>query len=261
MKRFAPVFVSRGTMSFCANEISNATAVRTGGPLTTKRYYAASKQMRITLIGAPGSGKGTQTGFIKRDFNLSTMSTGDLLRQAVSDRTPLGLEVEGIMKSGGLVSDKLVLDLLKGAITELTTTSPAGWVLDGYPRTPSQTHDLTKLLNEIKQPLTHVFHLIVDPEEVAARISERWVHPGSNRLYNDQFNPPKVPGVDDVTGEPLIKREDDKPEIVIARINKYEAEAQPIVDYFREAGLLIDIQAPNSNVGYAQIKKCLEASS
>eukprot|EP01102_Stenamoeba_stenopodia_P010936 TRINITY_DN3337_c0_g1_i1.p1 TRINITY_DN3337_c0_g1~~TRINITY_DN3337_c0_g1_i1.p1 ORF type:complete len:210 (-),score=43.81 TRINITY_DN3337_c0_g1_i1:282-911(-) len=166
--------------------------------------------LRIALIGPPGSGKGTQSNSISHDFGVLQYSTGDMLRAAAKEETPFGKKLKEQLASGGLVSDELLFPLLEKSLTA-NEAKLKGWILDGYPRTLSQAESLDKLLEKSSQPLSHVLFIKVDELEVAERIKGRLYHPASGRLYHVSYKPPLKPGVDDITGEPLIQREDDKP--------------------------------------------------
>jgi len=221
-----------------------------------KRYKHTidKKSIRITMIGPPGSGKGTQSSKIERDFGLSTISTGHLLRRLADEPSELGASVSAILKTGGLVRDDLMLSMIKEAIIR----EKNGWLLDGYPRNPMQAAQLDDLLHGLNQPLSLVFYLQVPEEVLLERVQERWVHPSSGRTYNSTFSPPKVPGKDDVTGEPLVRRNDDNAEALQARIRTYHDATLPLIEYYRSAGLLVPIESPTSTVGYVKIKQILE---
>lgn len=219
-----------------------------------RQNSSSSKALRITLIGAPGSGKGTQSAKIERDFGLSTISTGQMLRKLSEEKSELGKSVHAALQSGGLVGDEIVLNIIKDAITK----EKNGWLLDGYPRNPKQAAQLDELLKGVHQPLNIVFHLQVPEEVLLERVKERWLHPASGRIYNSTFSPPKVPGKDDVTGEPLVRRLDDDANLMETRIRTYHESTLPLLHYYRETGLLIDVESPTSTIGYVKIKKVLE---
>mmetsp|Transcript_8169 Transcript_8169/g.11244 ORF Transcript_8169/g.11244 Transcript_8169/m.11244 type:complete len:253 (-) Transcript_8169:1552-2310(-) len=210
--------------------------------------------IRIVLIGAPGSGKGTQATYLKEDFGLSSISTGQILRNAVAEKTPVGQQVEKIMATGGLVGDNIVLDLVRKTLTELKNQK-RGWVLDGYPRTLNQATQLSDLLKAIEQPLSVVFYLKVSENTIYERIKDRWIHLPSGRDYNLVYKPPKVPFKDDVTGEPLVQRPDDTLEAIRSRLKHYHESTLPILQHFEKQSLLQTIEAPTSKEGYVYIKK------
>lgn len=210
--------------------------------------------VRITLIGPPGSGKGTQSAKIERDFGLSTISTGQILRQLADEKTEKGASVSAILKAGGLVSDDIMLDIIKNAIQK----EKNGWLLDGYPRNPKQAAQLDELLHDIMQPLSLVFYLDVPESVLLERIQERWVHPASGRTYNMTFSPPKVHGKDDATGEPLVRRMDDNAVALQTRIQTYHDATLPLIEYYRTAGILVPVESPTSTIGYVKIKEVLQ---
>jgi len=215
---------------------------------------AKDTSIKLTLIGPPGSGKGTQAAKLNADFGLITKSTGELLRAAVRNKTALGREAEGQMAGGGLVDDKLMLSIVKEALfaKELMKT---GWVLDGYPRTINQASNLDALLKGNYQTLTYALYLQVDEKIIIERLSARWVHESSGRIYNLQYKKPKNPGIDDVTGEPLTQRHDDKPEVITERLKIFNEKTKPILEYYEKVKLLRVIDSPTSDIGYIQIKK------
>ena len=182
--------------------------------------------MRLILLGAPGAGKGTQAAFICQKFGIPQISTGDMLRAAVKAGTPLGLQAKSIMESGALVSDDLIINLVKERIAQ--PDCAAGFLFDGFPRTIPQA-DAMKAAG-VK--LDHVLEIDVPFDAIIERMSGRRSHPASGRTYHVKFNPPKVEGQDDVTGEPLIQRDDDKEETVKKRLEVYSAQTRPLVDYY-----------------------------
>jgi adenylate kinase len=182
--------------------------------------------MRLILLGAPGAGKGTQATFICQKFAIPQISTGDMLRAAVKAGTPLGIEAKKIMDAGGLVSDELIINLVKDRIAQPDCAH--GFLFDGFPRTIPQA-DAMKAAG-VK--LDYVLEIDVPFEAIIDRMSGRRTHPASGRTYHVKHNPPKVEGVDDVTGEPLIQREDDKEETVRKRLEVYSAQTRPLVDYY-----------------------------
>jgi adenylate kinase len=182
--------------------------------------------MRLILLGAPGAGKGTQATFICRKFAIPQISTGDMLRAAVKAGTPLGVEAKKIMDAGGLVSDDLIINLVKERIAQPDCAQ--GFLFDGFPRTIPQA-DAMKAAG-VK--LDYVLEIDVPFEAIIDRMSGRRTHPASGRTYHVKHNPPKVEGLDDVTGEPLIQREDDKEETVRKRLEVYSAQTRPLVDYY-----------------------------
>jgi len=182
--------------------------------------------MRLILLGAPGAGKGTQATFICQKYGIPQISTGDMLRAAVKAGSPLGLEAKAIMASGGLVSDDLIINLVKDRLTQPDCAN--GFLFDGFPRTIPQA-DAMKAAG-VK--LDYVVEIDVPFDAIIERMSGRRSHPASGRTYHVKFNPPKVAGVDDVSGEPLIQRDDDKEETVKNRLDVYSAQTRPLVDYY-----------------------------
>ncbi len=182
--------------------------------------------MRLILLGAPGAGKGTQATFICQKYGIPQISTGDMLRAAVKAGTPLGLEAKAVMESGGLVSDTLIINLVKERIAQADCEN--GFLFDGFPRTIPQA-DAMKAAG-VK--LDYVLEIDVPFDAIVERMSGRRSHPASGRTYHVKFNPPKTTGVDDVTGEPLVQRPDDQEETVKKRLDVYSAQTRPLVDYY-----------------------------
>ena len=182
--------------------------------------------MRLILLGAPGAGKGTQATFICQKYGIPQISTGDMLRAAVKAGTPLGLQAKAVMDSGALVSDDIIIGLVKERITQADCAN--GFLFDGFPRTIPQA-DAMKAAG-VK--LDYVLEIDVPFDAIIERMSGRRSHPPSGRTYHVTFNPPKVAGVDDVTGEPLVQRADDQEETVKKRLEVYSAQTRPLVDYY-----------------------------
>lgn len=182
--------------------------------------------MRLILLGAPGAGKGTQATFICQKYGIPQISTGDMLRAAVKAGSPLGLEAKAVMAAGGLVSDDLIINLVKERLTQADCVN--GFLFDGFPRTIPQA-DAMKAAGVT---LDYVVEIDVPFDAIIERMSGRRSHPASGRTYHVKFNPPKVAGVDDVTGEPLIQRDDDKEETVKKRLDVYSAQTRPLVEYY-----------------------------
>src|SRR5690606_28122276 len=179
--------------------------------------------MRLILLGPPGAGKGTQAAFITEKFGIPQISTCDIQRAAVKAQTPLGIEAKKIMDSGGLVSDDIIIGLVKDRLKEPDCEN--GYLFDGFPRTIPQAD----ALKEAGIKLDYVVELVVPEENIIERMSGRRVHPGSGRSYHTKFNPPKVADTDDVTGEPLVQRDDDKEETVRHRLSVYREQTRPLV--------------------------------
>lgn len=182
--------------------------------------------MRLILLGAPGAGKGTQAAFICQKYGIPQISTGDMLRAAVKAGTPLGLAAKKVMDSGALVSDDIIIGLVKERIAQADCAQ--GFLFDGFPRTIPQA----EAMRQAGVKLDYVLEIDVPFEAIIERMSGRRSHPGSGRTYHVKFNPPKAQGVDDVTGEPLVQRDDDKEETVRKRLQVYADQTRPLVDYY-----------------------------
>jgi adenylate kinase len=195
--------------------------------------------MRAILLGGPGAGKGTQANYIKERYNIPQISTGDMLRAAVKEGTPLGLEAKKVMDSGGLVSDDIILGLVKERIQQDDCSN--GFLFDGFPRTLAQAEALkTQGVN-----IDYVVEIDVDDEEIIKRMSGRRVHLDSGRTYHVIYNPPKVEGKDDETGEDLIQREDDQEETVRERLRVYHDQTKPLINYYSSWADNGEDDAPN----------------
>ncbi len=184
--------------------------------------------MRIIVLGPPGAGKGTQAGSIVEAFGIPQISTGDMLRAAVKEGTPLGLRVKAVMEAGRLVSDDVIVELIKERIQDPDCRD--GFLFDGFPRTLAQA----EALRDHDIPVTHVVEIDVPPEEVIVRLGGRRVHPASGRSYHVVFNPPNAEGKDDVTGEDLVQRDDDREETVRRRLEVYSEQTAPLVGYYMQ---------------------------
>lgn len=205
-------------------------------------------ELNLILLGPPGAGKGTQAERIREDFDLAYIATGDMLRQAVADGTPLGVQAKAFMDAGELVPD----DVIIGVIVERLHAGDArdGFLLDGFPRTIGQAEALDAALAAAGRDLTAVLLIDAPDEEIVRRISGRRVGPVSGRVYHIEFDPPKVAGKDDVDGADLIQRDDDQPDTVRKRLEVYHALTAPLVAHYEERGLLhrIDGTSPPSAV-------------
>jgi adenylate kinase len=184
--------------------------------------------MRLILLGAPGAGKGTQATFIKEKFNIPQISTGDMLRAAVKAGTPLGMAAKKVMDAGGLVSDDIIIGLVKDRLKQPDCAE--GYLFDGFPRTIPQAD----AMKEAGVAIDHVLEIDVPDEAIIERMSGRRVHPGSGRTYHVKFNPPKIAGKDDATGDELIQREDDKEETVRKRLSVYHDQTEILVSYYTQ---------------------------
>ncbi|MEY3628615.1 MAG: hypothetical protein RLY91_381 [Pseudomonadota bacterium] len=193
--------------------------------------------MRLILLGPPGAGKGTQAAFITEHYGIPQISTGDMLRAAVKAGTPLGVAAKKIMDAGGLVSDDIIIGLVKDRLQQADCQS--GYLFDGFPRTIPQAD----ALKHANVGLDFVVEIAVPEEDIIERMSGRRVHPASGRSYHVRFNPPKVAEKDDLTGEPLVQRDDDKEQTVRHRLQVYRDQTRPLVDYY-SAWASTDAKAP-----------------
>ena len=194
--------------------------------------------MRLILLGAPGAGKGTQAAFICQKFGIPQISTGDMLRAAVKAGTPLGLAAKKVMDSGALVSDDIIIGLVKERLAQPDCAQ--GFLFDGFPRTIPQA----EAMKNAGVMLDYVLEIDVPDEAIIERMSGRRVHPASGRSYHVKYNPPKVEGRDDQTGEPLVQRDDDREETVQKRLEVYRAQTRPLVDYYGKWAASGDARAP-----------------
>jgi adenylate kinase len=202
----------------------------------------SQESVRMILMGPPGAGKGTQAPRIKDKFCACHLATGDMLRAQVAAKTPLGREAKKIMDAGGLVSDEIMVNMIK---TELETNKECknGFILDGFPRTVTQAEKLDGMLTATNKPLQHAVELQIDDSLLVSRITGRLVHPASGRSYHKIFNPPKSDMTDDITGEPLIQRSDDNAETLKKRLATYHAQTAPVVSYYQKTGIWKPIDA------------------
>lgn len=194
--------------------------------------------MRLILLGPPGAGKGTQATFIKERYAIPQISTGDMLRAAVKAGTPVGLAAKQVMDSGLLVSDDIIIALVRERLQQQDCAQ--GYLFDGFPRTIPQA----EAMRSAKVPIDHVLEIEVPDAVIIERMSGRWVHPASGRSYHVKFNPPKIAGKDDVTGEALIQRDDDKEATVTNRLAVYHAQTEPLIAYYTQWSAANDPLAP-----------------
>ena len=194
--------------------------------------------MRLILLGAPGAGKGTQAAFICQKYGIPQISTGDMLRAAVKAGTPLGVEAKKVMDAGGLVSDDIIIGLVKERIAQPDCAN--GFLFDGFPRTIPQAD----AMKSAGVGLDFVLEIDVPDAAIIERMSGRRVHVASGRTYHVRYNAPKVEGVDDVTGEPLIQRDDDREETVLKRLQVYQSQTRPLVEYYSAWAATGDPAAP-----------------
>ena len=194
--------------------------------------------MRLILLGGPGAGKGTQANYIKEKYGIPQISTGDMLRAQIKAGTELGMKAKAIMDAGGLVSDDIIIGMVKARLTEADCKN--GYLFDGFPRTIPQA----EAMKAAGVPIDYVVEIDVADEEIVKRMSGRRVHVASGRTYHVVFNPPKVAGKDDATGEDLIQRDDDQEETVKKRLDVYHAQTEPLVKYYGDRAARGEAGAP-----------------
>ncbi|KAG0259852.1 hypothetical protein DFQ27_003841 [Actinomortierella ambigua] len=237
-------------VSSSARSLFNSSAT-----LKMARPVEGQPPLRLLLIGSPGAGKGTQSTRIQDDFEVNTISSGDLLRRNIAMNTEVGQIAAKQMKNGAFVSDTVMVKLIDSELHKLGAQQH--WLLDGFPRTMSQAKSLDDMLVKVQQPLNLVIHLNVPEEVILQRIMDRWVHIPSGRVYNMTYNPPKVPGLDDITGEKLERRPDDNPETFKIRLQKHHESTEPLLDYYRQKQILITLSGNTSDEIYPQIHDLL----
>ncbi|KAF8344122.1 adenylate kinase-domain-containing protein [Cantharellus anzutake] len=214
----------------------------------------------MILIGPPGAGKGTQAPAIKERYNVCHLATGDMLRQQVAEKTPLGIEAKKIIDAGGLVGDDIMVGMIKDQL-ENNKECQLGFILDGFPRTIPQAEKLDSVLSSRKEKLDHALELKVADQLLISRITGRLIHPASGRTYHKEFNPPKKPMTDDVTGEPLIQRSDDNVDTLRKRLGAFHNQTGPVVDYYKKQNIWTGIDAAQSpKVVWSNILKALESN-
>lgn len=215
--------------------------------------------LRLLLLGAPGSGKGTQTSrLIKRFSNLHSLSSGDILRAQIAAKSEVGKKAADYIKNGKLVPDSTMVELIDAEL-ELRgwLNESSSWILDGFPRTRTQAESLRKVLIPRKATVNMVVELDVDQNVILERIEARWVHVPSGRVYNLDYNPPKVPFKDDITGEPLTKRSDDTAEVFQKRLDQYNLELGPLKEFYRDLGVFHRVSGNTSDVIYPKLEKLI----
>ncbi|MGC9992641.1 MAG: adenylate kinase [Candidatus Cybelea sp.] len=195
--------------------------------------------MRVVFLGPPGAGKGTQARILRERFGLEQISTGDILRRNCVEQTELGRQAEGYMARGELVPDELVIAMIERELRRL----PTGFVMDGFPRNVAQAEALDALLGRRGWPLESAILFSADRPTLIARLASRWTNPRSGRTYNVLTNPPKVAGIDDEDGGELLQRDDDRAETVATRLDVYDAQTRPLIEYYRKTGKLVEVNA------------------
>ena len=195
--------------------------------------------MNLMLLGPPGSGKGTQAKLLIKKLKIPQISTGDMLREHIKNQTELGKIAKGYMDKGELVTDNLILEMMKTRF--LQPDCKNGFILDGFPRTIPQAEGLSQLLNELNQKLNNVIVLNVDDDNIVERMSGRRIHLESGRVYHIKFNPPKNANLDDITNEPLSIREDDQEQTVRSRLEIYHNTTKPLIEYYKKYNILVEI--------------------
>ncbi|XP_013859346.1 GTP:AMP phosphotransferase AK3, mitochondrial [Austrofundulus limnaeus] len=195
--------------------------------------------IRAVIMGPPGSGKGTVSGRIIKTFGLQHISSGDILRANIEEKTELGLLMKSCIDQGQLVPDAIMSRII---LSNLRRIDHSGWLLDGFPRTVPQAEALDQAY-----VIDTVINLDVPFQTIKERLTSRWTHIASGRVYNTDFNPPKVPGLDNITGEPLVQRDDDKPETVTRRLKSYETQTEPVLEYYRSKGVLESFSGTETN--------------
>ena len=199
----------------------------------------------MLIVGSPGSGKGTQSTRLLKHHTFSVLSAGDVLRSHIQRRTEIGLKADAVIKQGGLMPDSVMMDLIGSEVQALGSSD---WLLDGFPRTLGQAQMLDSMLQDQNKPLRLVVNLDVPENVILDRILQRWTHLPSGRVYNLSYNPPKVEGKDDVTGEPLSKREDDNVETFGKRLKSFHAQTEPMLQHYRhKSGSILDIDCRNES--------------
>lgn len=246
------VHITRSTTVINRHDFHNKTRQFHGSAFV--KYASPTTEelpMRILLLGSPGAGKGTQSSRIQKSFNISAITSGDLLRQNIANGTRVGKIAAKHMECGAYVPDNIMIELITD---ELQRFNRQNWLLDGFPRTINQATSLDDNLSLSGQPLNLVINLHVPEEVILQRIMDRWVHVPSGRIYNQSYNPPRIPGLDDITGEKLTKRADDNPETFKIRLQKHHELTDPLLEYYDKQNILITCTGRTSDEIYPQIE-------
>ncbi|KFH73000.1 hypothetical protein MVEG_00225 [Podila verticillata NRRL 6337] len=239
------------TASLASRSLSNSASA-----LRMAHMVEGYPPLRLLLIGSPGAGKGTQSSRIQNNFEVNSISSGDLLRKNIALGTDIGVRAAKEMKNGSLVSDEVMVKLIDQELNKIGAQQH--WLLDGFPRTMTQAQTLDHTLESVNQPLNLVIHLNVPEDVILQRIMDRWVHIPSGRVYNMTYNPPKRAGLDDVTGEPLERRPDDNPETFKIRLQKHHELTEPLLDYYKQRNILVSLAGNTSDEIYPQIRQLLQ---
>lgn len=243
--------LEKSTATSVSNTISSVAAALSPS--------SSSTPPRMVLIGPPGAGKGTQAPNISSKYCICHLATGDMLREQVAKQTELGRAAKQIMDQGGLVSDEIMVGMIRQELDK-NAECKNGFILDGFPRTVPQASKLDAMLAERKQAIDHAIELKIPDALLISRITGRLIHPASGRSYHKEFNPPKKPMTDDITGEPLIQRSDDNVGTLRKRLDTYHAQTGPVVDYYKGTGVWTPVDAAQSpKLVWASISSILES--
>ncbi|KAJ2161403.1 Adenylate kinase 2 [Coemansia sp. RSA 552] len=224
------------------------------GPPRVRTLTRDGTPLRMLILGAPGAGKGTQSTRLRKRFDVAAISSGDVLRRNIAQQTEAGRRAAKAVAAGLLVSDEVIVELIQAELEYISES----WLLDGFPRNIAQAQALDSMLAATGQPLNAVVNLDVPEDVILQRIVERYVHVPSGRVYNLTYNPPKVPGADDITGEPLEHRPDDNPESFKRRLEQYHELTEPLLDYYRAAGVLTTLSGSTSDSIFPQFHAFLD---
>jgi adenylate kinase len=241
-----------------SSALSSFSAAEILAELERRMYCRSKPESRLILVGPPGCGKGTQSPKVVEEFCVCHLATGDMLRAAVSAGTEMGKEAQKVMQAGGLVSDDIVVGIIKETLANRRDCEK-GFVLDGFPRTVPQAEKLEELLKTTGKEINSVVEFSVDDEVLTERIAGRWIHKASGRSYHTKFHPPKVPGKDDETGDDLIQRPDDNVATLSARLKNYHEQTSPVLEFYNQRGKLRTLNAdqPAPKV-WSEVKSIIE---